>query len=266
MGEMSGKNSSFSEYPLTGRRIFVTGGSRGLGRAFCLAFARAGGRIAFSYSKDDRDAEETRQLIQSVKNEIHGDGADEVLVYKFSVAEGKAVQANVKSIMEAWGGIDVLVNNAAINQMMPMALLEEDDWDLVMDVNLKGVYLMTRAVLRHMIRAKSGQILNLGSFASERFVESPVHYAASKSALRGFTEALAQEVGRHNIQVNLFSPGLLESGMSNMVPAHRLKEYLEQCALGRTGSLEEIAATAVFLVSGENSFMTGAKLVLDGGL
>ena len=116
--------------------------------------------------------------------------------------------------MASWGGIDVLVNNAGINQVLPIALLEEADWDAVMDVNVKGAYLFSRAALKPMIRARRGHILNIGSFASERMIEAPVHYAAAKSALRGFTEALAREVGRYNIQVNLLAPGLLDAGLS----------------------------------------------------
>src|SRR4030095_13129246 len=114
------------------------------------------------------------------------------------------------------------VNNAAVNQVLPIALLEEQDWDALMDVNVKGPYLFSRAVLKGMIRARSGHILNVGSFASERIIESPVHYAASKSALRGLTEALAREVGRYDIKVNLLAPGLLDVGLAAALPQHRI--------------------------------------------
>ena len=135
-----------------------------------------------------------------------------------------------------------------------------------MDVNVKGVYLMSRAALRHMIRKKGGTILNIGNFASERIVEAPIHYAASKSALRGLTESLAREVGRYGIRVNLLAPGLAEVGLAEGLPQHRLREYLDQCPLGRLAKSEEVAEMAAFLVSDSNSFMTGAKVVLDGGL
>ena len=246
---------------LAGRRCLVTGGSRGLGLAMCTAFARAGARVAFTYSRSTEDADEAKARIQAASPE-----ALVPLVFRGSVADAAHVKQTVAAICTAWGGIDVLVNNAGVTQILPIALLDEADWDEVMDVNVKGAYLFCRAALRPMIRARAGHILSIGSFASERIIEAPVHYAASKAALRGFTEALAREVGRYNIAVNLLSPGLLDVGLGRMLMPHKIKEYLEQCALGRLGTADEVAQAAVFLVSAGNSFMTGSKVVLDGGL
>jgi NAD(P)-dependent dehydrogenase (short-subunit alcohol dehydrogenase family) len=246
---------------LAGKRCLITGGSRGLGLALGLAFARQGARVAFTYHRNAADAEEARAKLAAASS----DGTPP-LVYQGSVADAAHAQAVVKDVVAAWGGIDVLVNNAGINQILPLALLEEADWDTMMDVNVKGAYLFARAALRPMIRARAGRILNVGSFTSERIVEASVHYAASKSALRGLTEALAREVGRYNITVNLLAPGLLDAGLGRMLPQHRVSEYRDQVALGRLGTAEEIAALAVFLVSDDNAFMTGAKLVADGGL
>ncbi len=243
---------------LEGKRCLVTGGSRGLGRAMCEAFAAAGAKIAFTYSTDDADAEASTAALVAA--------GCEPLVFKGSVADSAHVTATVKAITAAWGGIDVLVNNAGVTQILPIALLEEADWDLVMDVNAKGAYLMSRAVLKSMIRARSGQILNIGTFASERVIEAPVHYAAAKAALRGMTDALAREVGRYNIKVNLLAPGLLDCGLAQMLPKHRIGEYLSQTSFGRLGTAAEVAKLATFLVSDENSFMAAAKIVVDGGL
>lgn len=243
---------------LVGKRCLVTGGSRGLGRAISVAFARHGARVAFTYSEDDAGARETASLVAAA-------GAL-ARVFKGSVTDAAHVKATTDALAREWGTLDVLVNNAAIMQVLPISLLEPEDWDLVMDVNVKGTYLMSRAVLRHMIRHKSGTIIQIGNFASERIVEAPVHYAASKSALRGFTEALAREVGRYGIRVNLLAPGLLDQGMSQGLPQHRLDEYVSQCALGRLGTADEIAQIAVFLASDEASFVSGCKLVADGGL
>jgi NAD(P)-dependent dehydrogenase (short-subunit alcohol dehydrogenase family) len=244
---------------LEGKRCLVTGGSRGLGRAICLELARQGARVAFTYSKDEADAEEAAALLREA-------GA-EPLVFKGSVADAGHVNQTVRALVRGeWGGLDVLVNNAGITQILPVALLEEEDWDMVMDVNVKGAYLYSRAVLRHMIKARAGHILNIGNFASERVIEAPIHYAASKSALRGLTEALAREVGRYSIQVNLLAPGVLDVGMGSMLPQHRLDEYLDQCPAGRLGTVDEVAHMAAFMVSDKNRFMTGAKVVLDGGL
>ena len=245
--------------PLAGKRCLVTGGSRGLGLALGLAFARAGARVAFTYHRNGADAEEaTRRLTDAA--------SVPPLVFRGSVADAAHAQAVVKEVVTAWGGLDVLVNNAGINQILPIALLEEADWDAMMDVNVKGAYLFSRAALRHMIRARAGHVLNIGSFTSERLVDVSAHYAASKSALRGLTEALAREVGRYDVKVNLLAPGLLDAGLGRLLPQHRIAEYVGQCALGRLGTVEEIAALGVFLVSDDNTFMTGAKLVADGGL
>ena len=243
---------------LQGKRVLVTGGSRGLGLAIAKAAARQGARVAFTYSTNDDDAEAARAQLR--------EAGCEALVLKGSVADSAHVKAAVSELVKAWSGIDALVNNAGVTQILPIALLEEADWDEVMDVNVKGAYLFSRAVLRSMIRARSGHILNIGSFASERVIEAPVHYAAAKSALRGMTEALAREVGRYNIKVNLLAPGLLDVGLAQMLPKHRVAEYLAQASLGRLGTAAEVADLATWLISDDNSFMAAAKIVADGGL
>jgi 3-oxoacyl-[acyl-carrier protein] reductase len=243
---------------LDGKRCLVTGGSRGLGLAIARAFAAHGARVAFTFSTNTSDAAAATAALVELGCEPR--------VFQGSVADAAHVKATVAELVAAWGGIDVLVNNAGITQILPIALLEEADWDAVMDVNVKGAYLYARAVLRSMIRARGGHILNIGSFASERVIEAPVHYAAAKSALRGLTEALAREVGRYNIKVNLLSPGLLDVGLAQMLPKHRIAEYLSQASLGRLGTAREVAEIAAFMVSDDSSFMAAAKVVADGGL
>ncbi len=240
---------------LEGKRCLVTGGTRGLGLAIASAFAKHGARVAVTYSKNDADAGDAKAKL----------GPD-ALVFKGTVADAAHATKTIAEVTAAWGGLDVLVNNAGVNQVLPIALLEEKDWDLVMDVNVKGAYLFTRAALKTMIKQRRGHVLSIGTFASERVIEAPVHYAAAKAALRGFTEALAREVGRYGVQVNLVSPGLLDVGLARMLPQHRLDEYRAQAALGRLGTAEEIAEAIAFVVSDENRFMTGAKLVMDGGV
>jgi len=249
---------------LANKRVLITGGSRGLGLAIAKAAARQGARVAFTYKTSTEDAD-------AAKAALRGPGPEPRLPpgpvsQQGSVADSAHVKATIADLVAAWGGIDVLVNNAGITQILPIALLEEADWDQVMDVNVKGAYLFARGVLRSMIRARSGHILNIGSFASERVIEAPVHYAAAKSALRGLTEALAREVGRYNIKVNLLAPGLLDVGLAQMLPKHRVGGYLSQASLGRRGTAAEVAELATFLVSDDNSFMAAAKIVADGGL
>jgi 3-oxoacyl-[acyl-carrier protein] reductase len=243
---------------LEGKRALITGGSRGLGRAFCAQLSAEGADVAFNYSSDTEGAKETVEAIE--KN------GHRSLSFQVSVLDSKGLNAMVKEIEQTWGGIDILINNAGISQPLPIALMEESDWDSVMDVNAKGQFLVARAVLRGMIRRRNGSILNIGSLAGVRLLEAPVHYSASKAAVKGFTEALSKEVARYKIRVNCLAPGLLEEGVAQNLPEHRLREYLKHVALHRQGTLEEVAKFAAFLVSDRNSYMNGATIIMDGGL
>lgn len=234
---------------LEGKRVFVTGGSRGLGRAMCQTFEREGARVAFNYSSDSEGAAQTPGR-----------------AFQVSVLDEAGLQRSVSALEKEWGGLDVLVNNAGKSQPLPLALMETEDWDGVLDVNLKGQFLATRAAVRGMIRRKQGVILNIGSLAGARLIEAPIHYAASKAGVQGFTQALAKEMARYNIRVNCLAPGLLEDGVARNLPEHRLREYLKHCSLHRVGKLEEVARFAAFLVSDRNSYMTGQTIVMDGGL
>jgi NAD(P)-dependent dehydrogenase (short-subunit alcohol dehydrogenase family) len=243
---------------LKGKRALVTGASRGLGRAICAVFAAEGADVAFNYSGDAEGAQETLKAI--VGKERRG------LAFRASVLDEAALAAMVKDIERDWGGIDILVNNAGVSQPLPLPLMEESDWDLVMDVNVKGQFLVSRAVLRGMIRRRGGALLNISSLAGLRLIEAPVHYAASKAAIKGFTQALAKEVARYQIRVNCLAPGLLEEGVGQSLPDHRMKEYLRHVSLKRLGTLDEVARFAAFLVSDRNSYMNGETIVMDGAL
>jgi 3-oxoacyl-[acyl-carrier protein] reductase len=243
---------------LKGKRALVTGGSRGLGRAMCAVFAEYGADVAFNYSGDQEGAEATLQAIRARERRARA--------FRASVLDEPALNAMVKNIEGDWGGIDILVNNAGVSQPLPLPLMEESDWDLVMDVNVKGQFLVSRAVLRGMIRRRAGALLNIGSLAGLRLIEAPVHYAASKAAIKGFTQALAKEVARYQIRVNCLAPGLLEEGVGQSLPEHRMKEYLRHVSLRRLGTLDEVARFAAFVVSDRNSYMNGETIVMDGAL
>lgn len=240
---------------LAGKRALVTGGSRGLGRALVRAFAAEGARVAFTYARAEDAASATL-----------AEAGGEVIARRLSVLDGPGTEAFVAELEAAWGGVDILVNNAGITQNLPLALIEEEDWDRVMDVNVKGAFLTSRAVLPGMMRRHAGVILHVGSLAGEKMIEAPVHYCASKAALRGLTEGMAKAVARHGIRVLCLAPGLLEDGVGQNVPEHRLADYLRHCALGRVGTFEEVARLAVFLASGENAYMSGATVRVDGGV
>ncbi len=244
---------------LTDARCLVTGGSRNLGRALCVALAREGARVALTFQDDVAGAAQTQEVIREA-------GGGESIVVQGSVIDAAHADAAVHHVVQAWGGLDVLINNAAITQVLPFVLVDEPDWDRVMAVNVKGPYLFSRAALRPMIRQKRGRILNIGAFGQDRVMPSPVHYAASKGALAGLTDALAREVARHGILVNLIDPGLLDCGIGRSAPAARLAEYVEVHPAQRFGTPEEVARAAVWLVSGANTFVTGAQIPIDGGI
>jgi 3-oxoacyl-[acyl-carrier protein] reductase len=244
-----------------GKVALVTGGSRGLGRAICLALAREGARVAFNYLRSDDDAAATLAALAAL-----GPAGAPASAHKVSVLDKPGLVALAGALDRAHGKIDILVNNAGFGQVVPLALMEEDDWDQMIDTHVKGAFLATQAVLRTMVREKYGRIINVSSLAGVKMMQAPVHYATAKAALRGFTEALAKEVGRYGITVNAIAPGLLDEGVSEHLPPARREEYLRHCALRRVGTLAEAADVVAFLASGRASYMNGATVVIDGAV
>ena len=149
---------------------------------------------------------------------------------------------------------------------MPFALLEEEDWDRMMDVNVKGMFLVTKAFVRGMIRRKQGAVVNLGSLAGMRMLEVPVHYATAKSAVVGFTLSLARELARYHVRVNAVVPGLITGGVSSNVPEKQQEDYFQHCAVGRAGKPEEVAELVAFLASDRASYISAQAIHIDGGV
>ena len=167
---------------LAGGTALITGGSRGLGRAIVETFAAEGARVAFSYVRDEAGAQTTIAAAGGAAK-----------AFRVSVLDVAGTSAMIDEIEREWGAIDILVNNAGVSQNLPLALMEEEDWDRVMDINVKGTFLTSRAVLRGMIRRRRGVVLNIGSLVSVRMMDAPVHYCASKAAIKGLSEALAKD-------------------------------------------------------------------------
>jgi 3-oxoacyl-[acyl-carrier protein] reductase len=256
---------------LAGKTAFVTGGSGAVGAAIVRVMAREGCRVAFSYNSGE---ERARSLVAQIAagGPRSDDPADEegtrrqVAAYPLDVLDAKASQRLAETIERELGPVDILVNNAGVAQVLPFAMIEEADWDSMMDVNMKGAFLVTKAFLRGMIRRKRGNVINMSSLAGVRMLEVPVHYATAKSAMLGFTLSLARELGRYGVRVNAVVPGMLTDGVSVNVPARQQEEYKRYCALSRIGTPEEVAELVAFLASDRAAYINGQAIAVDGGI
>ena len=237
---------------------FVTGGTGAVGSAMVRVFAREGARVAYSFFKG---AEKARSL----DDEMARAGV-QVRSYPLDVLDGAGALRVAALVEEEVGPVSILVNNAGITQVMPFALIEEEDWDRMMDVNVKGLFLVTKAFIRGMVRRGRGSVVNMGSLAGTRLLEVPVHYATAKSAVLGFTLSLAKEMSRHGIRVNAVIPGMLTAGVSSNIPRKQQEEYKRYCTLSRAGTPEEVAELVAFLSSDRSSYINAQAITVDGGI
>ncbi len=257
---------------LKDRTAFVTGGTGAIGSAIVRSFAGYGARVAFSFlNEDDKARALERELnktgsagIPAGEACVSGDGR--VKGYPLDVLDKTGSLKTAEQVERDFGPVDILVNNAGITQVMPFALIEEEDWDRMMDVNVKGMFLVTKAFVRGMIRHKKGAVVNLGSLAGMRVLEVPVHYATAKSAVVGFTLSLARELSRYNVRVNAVVPGLLEGGVSSNVPDKQREDYFQHCTVGRAGKPEEVAELVAFLASDRSGYINAQAIHIDGGV
>jgi 3-oxoacyl-[acyl-carrier protein] reductase len=244
-------------FRLEGRRALVTGASRGIGRACAEALAAAGASVAINYARSAAEAEETAAAVRAL-------GA-EALVVQADVADPQAITAMFAQLAD-WGGVDVVVNNAAVTRDGYVMLMPLEAWDEVMAVNLRGSFWCARQALRGMIRKKWGRIVNVVSPAALLGKDGAANYAAAKGGLLSFTKSLAREVGRYGITVNAICPGLVETRMIADLPEEERRRFTAQIALGRFGEPAEVAHALRFLASPAGAYVTGSTLVVDGGL
>ncbi|HEY6076198.1 MAG TPA: 3-oxoacyl-[acyl-carrier-protein] reductase [Gaiella sp.] len=234
---------------LEGKLALVTGGSRGIGRAIALELGEAGAEVVVGYRTGRDEAE-------AVASEIGG----------------RAVQADVsdpesaKALVEAAGDVDVLVNNAGLTRDGVLARMSDDDWRTVIDTNLSSVFYTCRAAARTMMRRRSGAIVNVSSIVGVHGNWGQTNYAASKAGIIGFTKSLARELGSRNVRANVVAPGYVKTQLTEVLPEGATTAMLEATPLGRLGDPEDVAGAVRFLCSDEAAFVTGAVLLVDGGL
>lgn len=242
---------------LVGQRVLVTGGSSGIGQSICAVAAREGARVAFTWNANASGAAATEKMVRD-----HGVPC---LSLRGDLRDRPVADQLVATIEREWGGVDALVNNAAVSEAVPFVLLGDDEIADVMELNVLAAFRTCRAVLRGMIRQKHGRIVNISSIAGSRTVPGPVHYAASKGALEGLTRSLAHEVGRYGILVTAIAAGIFDGGLRSTIPEHHQRRYMDASALSRIGEPHECGELVAWLMSKRNSYMTGTVLFLDGG-
>ena len=243
---------------LDGKVALITGASRGIGRATALKFAANGAKVAINFAGNLAKAEE-------VKNEIESNGGEALLV-QGNVADFEKVGEIVEKVVETWGKIDVLVNNAGITRDNLLLKMSEKDFDEVIATNLKGVFNCTKAVTKLMMKQRSGRIVNMSSVVGLMGNAGQANYSAAKAGIIGFTKSVAKEFAARGITVNAIAPGFIGTDMTDAIPEKIKTEMISKIPLGRIGDPEDVANAALFFVSEEAKYITGQIICVDGGM
>src|SRR2546428_4418636 len=238
--------------------VLVTGGSRGIGRATAVLFSEAGARVAITYKSREAEADALVEQLSHAGHEAMAVQAD----FADSAAPGVAVEAVVKQ----WGRLDVLVNNAGLTRDTLVMRMSEADWDIVIQTNLKAAFLASKAALRPMLKQKYGRIVNVSSLAGGARNAGQANYSASQAGPIRVTQALAQDVGSRNINVNAVAAASITTQLTSTLPAELLERARQAAAIPRIGTPADVAPAIVFLASPEASYITGQVLGIDGGL
>lgn len=243
---------------LEGKIAIITGASRGIGRGIAEVFAKQGANIAFTYSS-------SAEAAQVLENELIALGV-QAKGYQSNAADFDAAQKLVDTVLEDFGNIDILINNAGITKDNLLMRLSESDFDTVIEVNLKSVFNMTKAVQRTMLKNRKGSIINMSSVVGVKGNAGQTNYAASKAGVIGFSKSVALELGSRNIRCNVVAPGFIETEMTAKLPEDVVKGWTDAIPLKRGGTPEDVANACVFLASDLSAYVTGQVMNVDGGM
>ena len=243
---------------LEGKNAIITGASRGIGKGIAEVYAKYGANVAFTYSSSVEAANELEKELQALGVKAKG--------YKSNAANFEEAQQLVTDVLEDFGSIDILVNNAGITKDNLLMRMSEEDFDKVIEVNLKSVFNMTKAVQRTMLKQRQGSIINMSSVVGVKGNAGQANYAASKAGMIGFSKSMALELGSRNIRTNVIAPGFIETEMTAKLDEKTVDGWREAIPLKRGGTPEDIANTCVFLGSDLSAYITGQVINVDGGM
>ena len=243
---------------LAGKTAIITGASRGIGAEIARKFAADGAKVVVNYSGSQEKAEAVVAGIQA--------NGGEAIAVKANVSDAESVKAMVDETMKAFGSVDILVNNAGITRDNLIMRMKDDEWDDVINTNLKGVFVCTKAVTRQMMKQRAGRIINIASIVGVMGNAGQANYVASKAGVIGLTKTTARELASRGITANAVAPGFITTDMTDQLTEEVQKAMLGQIPLGRFGAPEDVAKAALFLASDDASYMTGQTLHLDGGM
>jgi len=243
---------------LKGKIAVVTGGSRGIGRAIALSLAQKGANVVVNYTSNAEKANEVVSLIENM--------GSKALAIKADISNPNDVQELVKEVEKHFSSIDILVNNAGITKDSLLIRMKDEDWESVINTNLKGTYLCTKYIGKKMMKQRFGKIVNIASVVGIMGNAGQSNYSASKAGVIGFTKSIAKEFSSRGINVNAIAPGFIETDMTDRLPEEVVNNYSKNIPLGRLGTPQDIANLVVFLCSEESSYITGQVINVDGGM